>query len=206
MFSLSIYIHSRGFPRFYYIMILWSYYFKRGLNFFLSGRYILFVYFFKLTPSGFFKSCFFIKCQIPTNLYMMEYQNVYLKDLETWQYPTNIPFFLEGSNLIIFSFGICTYIGQPNILRWLTLDFFPVYISSGVMNPRALWDNLFYTYTVVLVASSHRCMERSWSWIIVFTASIMVYSFFPQNPSIGDCREWLVLSWFQLPCRMLRII
>ena len=46
--------------------------------------------------------------------------------LDTSQYPTNIPFLPEGSNLILFSFGICTYTRQPNILRWLTLGFFSV--------------------------------------------------------------------------------
>ena len=55
-----------------------------------------------------------------------------LKDLETSHYPTNIPFFPKGSNLILFSFGMWTYTGQPNILRCLTLGFFPVNVYSGV--------------------------------------------------------------------------
>ena len=119
------------------------------------------------------------------------------KALDTSQYPTNIPFFLEGSNLVLFSFGIWIYIGQPNILRWLTSGFFPVNISSGVLNPRALWDILFYTYTTFLAASTHRCIGISSSYIIVFTTSMIVL-FFLQHHSVEDCREWLVPSWFQL--------
>ena len=61
-----------------------------------------------------------------------------LKALETSQCPTNIPSFPEGSNLVLFSFEICTYTGKPNILRWLTSNFFHVYISSRDLNPRAL--------------------------------------------------------------------
>ena len=76
-FSLLRYIHSRGCLRLQNIMIFKCYYFRRGFNFYHSGRYILFMYFFKMTPFGFIKSCFFVKCQIPTNLYMMESSNVY---------------------------------------------------------------------------------------------------------------------------------
>jgi hypothetical protein len=84
-----------------------------------------------------------------------------MKALETSQYPTNIPFFPEGSNLVLFSFGMCTNTGQPSILRWLTYGIFLVNISSGVLNPSALWDNLFWTYIFVLVASSHKFIGRS---------------------------------------------
>jgi hypothetical protein len=79
-----------------------------------------------------------------------------MKALETSQYPTNIPFFPEESNLVIFSFGMCTNTGKPNIFRWLTYGFFSVNISSGVLNPSALWDNKFWTYTIVLAASTHK--------------------------------------------------
>ena len=54
-----------------------------------------------------------------------------LKDLETSQYPKNIPFFPEGSNLVLLYVEICTYTGQPNILRWSTSAFFLICISSG---------------------------------------------------------------------------
>jgi hypothetical protein len=84
-----------------------------------------------------------------------------MKAFGTSQYPTNIPFFPEGSSLVLFSFGMCTNIGQPNILRWLTFGFFQENISSGVLNPRALWDNLLCTYIVALVASSHKCIGIS---------------------------------------------
>jgi hypothetical protein len=54
-----------------------------------------------------------------------------------------------------------TNTGQPNILRWLTYGFFLVNISSRFLNPSALWDNMFWTYNIVLVASSHKCIGRS---------------------------------------------
>jgi hypothetical protein len=82
-----------------------------------------------------------------------------LKALDTSQYPTNIPFFPEGSSLVLFSFGMCTNMGQPNILRWLTYGFFRENISSRVLNPSALWENMLCTYTVVLVSYSHKCIK-----------------------------------------------
>ena len=155
--------------------------FRVGCSFYISGRYIIFMCFFELTPR-FLKSYLFIKCYIHTNIDVMESEMYILKALETSQYPTNIPLFPEVSNLVLFYFGMWTYTGQPNILIWITSSLFLVYIYSRVLNPIALWDNLFCTYTTFLASSTHRFMGRSWSWIIVFTASIMVLFFLFATP------------------------
>jgi hypothetical protein len=54
---------------------------------------------------------------------------------------------------------MCTNVGQPNIFKWITYDLFLVNISLGVLNPSALCDNLFWTHTIVLVASAISALE-----------------------------------------------
>ena len=94
----------------------------------------------------------------------------------------NIPFLLEGSSLVLFSFGICMYTGKPNILRWITSSFSHEKYSSGVMLSSTRWGVQFYTYTIVIVSSAQRCIGRSWSCSIAFAASMMVRFFHSATP------------------------
>ena len=159
-------------------MIFRCYYLKRGFNLYHFGRCILFMYFFKLPPFGFLKSCFFIKCYIPTNIYMMESWNVYLEGFGDFTVSNKYSFLSRRIQLGSLLFRNMYIYWTTKYLEMAYFRFLPVYISSGVLNPRALWDNLFCTYTVVLAASAHRCIGRSWSWIMFFTAS-MILVFFP---------------------------
>jgi hypothetical protein len=82
-------------------------------------------------------------------------------DSEGLRDPTNIPFFPERSNLVLFCFGMCTNTGQPNILRWLSSAFFPVNISSGVLNLLnfhyvRLKHEVYFNFSIYL---NHRQMQ-----------------------------------------------
>ena len=76
-------------------------------------------------------------------------------------YPMNIPFLPKGSSLVLFSFGICMYTWQPNILKWMTSYFSPNISSSGLLFSSTQWEVWFYTYKFVLVVSTQRYNRRS---------------------------------------------
>ena len=82
-----------------------------------------------------------------------------------------MPFFPEGSNFFLFSFGMCMYTRQPNILRWMTSSFLIEKTSSGIVFSSTLCGLQFCTYTVVLAAYAHRCMALAASMIILFFLS-----------------------------------
>ena len=91
-------------------------------------------------------------------------------------------FLPEGSSLVLFSFGIYMYTGQPNILRWMTFGFSLEKLSSWFLLSSNLWGVLFHTYTIVLAASAQRWIGRSWSCGIAFDASIIVRFFHFATP------------------------
>ena len=101
---------------------------------------------------------------------------------EVSMYPTNVPFIIEGYSLVLFSFGMCMYTRKPNILRWLTYGFSPEKYYSGVSFSNTQWGLCFCTYTIVLDAFSHRCIEISWSFSIAFVSSIIVMFFHSAMP------------------------
>ena len=89
----------------------------------------------------------------------------------------NIPFFPKVLILVLLSFWMCMYTGQPNILIWITYGFSPEKSSSRFLLSSTRWGVRFYTYIAVLAAFSQRCIGRSWSCNIAFVASMMVWFF-----------------------------
>ena len=127
------------------------------------------------------ESCILIESNISASLDLPETRNVDSICFRWFTVANKYPL-PDGSSFDLFSLGTCIYTGQPNILRWLTYGFSPENISSGVLFPSTLWGLLFCTYTTVLAAFAHRCIDKSWSWIITFTASIMVQFFLCATP------------------------
>ena len=75
------------------------------------------------------------------------------------------------------------YTRQSNYIpRWMTFGFFLENTSSGVLFSSTLCGVQFCTYTVVLEASAHRCMGRSWSWSIALATSMIVLFFLFATP------------------------
>ena len=148
-------------------MSLWFFKFS---NFFLSffvhgcimnsGCFCFFI-FFNRSLSRFVVSCVFIKCHIPIDFNILVSWEIYSVSPQASEYPTNIPFFPEGSNFVLFSFGMCMYTGQPNILRWLTYGFLPEKTSLGVLFLSTLCGVWFCTYTTILATSAQICIGRS---------------------------------------------
>ena len=99
--------------------------------------------------------------------------SIFCKLSKILEYPTNIPVFPEGSNFVLFSFGMCMYTRHPYILRWMISGFLLENTSSGVLFSSTLCGVQFCTYTAVMAAFSHRCMGRYWSWSIDIVASMI---------------------------------
>jgi hypothetical protein len=103
----------------------------------------LFTYLFKLASSRFLKCSFFIEGHVPADLNMAVTRYVDSEGLGYFTVSHKDSLLSGGLQFVPFLFRYMNKHWTAKYLRWLTSGFFPVNISSGVLNPSALWDSLF---------------------------------------------------------------
>ena len=162
-------------------MIFRWYYFRRGFNFYHSGKYILLMHFFNLTPSRFLDSFIFIKCYIPSNIYMMESWNVYIEGFGD---------FIVSNKYSLLSRRI--QLGSllfRNMYIYRTTKYFEMaslHVSFMYTFLQESWIQehceIIYFAHIRLFLLLQPTMGLSWSWTMVFITSIMVIFFLFATP------------------------